>query len=231
MDRAAAERIATQGGWLAHQPAAFRTALLAAARLEAFEVGSYTFHVGDALGGIYGLVAGGFAVHVATRAAGPDLATILRPPVWFGQGPLMTRRPRVLSFRATEPSFAFHVPLAALEAVSRALPEAARALGAMSVFGMDVAIHTVSDLLIREPDRRIAATLLRVTAAPDGLRADDQAGFRLTQAELGEMANASRHLVNRTLGAFAARGWVKVGYGRIAVRDAVALAGFVGPRE
>jgi CRP-like cAMP-binding protein len=230
MQRAEAERIALAGGWLARQPPVFRAAVLARALLQPFATGAFTYHTGDAPGGIYGVVAGGFAVLAAGRHAGPDLAHIVRPPVWFGHGPVLSGGPRTLSFRAAEPSLTLHVPLAALEDLSSTMPAAPRAIGAITDDSVRIAAEIVSDLLIREPDRRIAATLLRATGASDGAVPDAAAGFRLTQSELGEMANASRHLVNRTLGAFAARGWVTVGYGRIAVQDATALAAFARER-
>lgn len=230
MDRRQAERIAESGGWLAGQPAEFRAAVLARAQLRAFAPGAFTFRAGDAPGGIYGVVAGGFAIHVPSRHGGPDLAHIMRPPAWFGHGPVLNGRPRTLTFRATEPSVALHVPLAALDDLSRRLPDAPRAIAAITDFTGAVAIQVVADLLIPEADRRVAATLLRVTGAAEGAVPDDAAGFRLTQSELGEMANASRQLVNRALRGFAARGWVAVGYGRIAVRDAAALAAFADER-
>jgi CRP-like cAMP-binding protein len=227
MDRTRAKTVLLAGGWLAQQTPDFRTRLLALGQLRPFAPGDPVFHAGDAAGGIYGVVAGGFAVEMPTAQGGSVTATIIRPPVWFGYGAHTSRRQRILTYRASEAAWALHVPLPALDELARTLPDASRAIGAVAEFAMDVAIQTVSDLLIRPAEGRIAATLLRVTAAGEGALPDDPAGFRLTQAELGEMANASRAVVNRTLGAFERRGWIRSGYQRIAVMDAAALAAFV----
>jgi CRP/FNR family cyclic AMP-dependent transcriptional regulator len=96
---------------------------------------------------------------------------------------------------------------------------------------MRAALRTVSDLLIPQADRRIAATLLRLTRADEDERPEDPRGFRLRQAELGEMANASRQIVNRALSRFAGSGWIALGYQRIAVLDPAALAAFANAAE
>jgi CRP-like cAMP-binding protein len=60
---------------------------------------------------------------------------------------------------------------------------------------------------------------------------DDPRGFFLTQAVLGEMANASRHHVNRVLGDFEREGWIAKSYNHIRVLDADALADFAFAEE
>ena len=91
------------------------------------------------------------------------LAQVLRPGVWFGHGPIMTGRPRVLSFRATEPSVALHAPIAALQEIAASRPAWARAVGSLSDFSVDIAIAAVSDLLIPNSARRLAAVVLRAS--------------------------------------------------------------------
>lgn len=231
MKRANAERILLSTGWLAGQPPTIQSAVLRQARLVSFAAGERVFDIDDAAGGMYGIAAGGFGILVATDGRAARLAHIARAGIWFGHGPLMTGGPRVLGFRATEASVALHVPLAALQDFSRASLAGAQALTVLANANMGVAIATVSDLLIARADRRIAATLLRVTGAKGGMAPGDAAGVQLAQAELGEMANASRQAVNRALGRFEEKGWIGLGYRRIAIRDAAALAAFASPPE
>lgn len=214
-------------GWLAHQPGAFQRQLLREGQLLRFARGQPAFRIEDGLGGIYGTVAGGFLLELCSPLIALRPAHIAREGVWFGMGPLMTRRQRVLAAVAQEDSVAWHVPLARLDALRATSPEAARCLGAVSDFAVDVAIRCVADLLIRHTDRRIAAVLLRLTAAEEGIAPPDPAGWLLSQDQLADMANASRHVVNRTLRGFVASGWVSVGYSRIRVLDVAALQGFV----
>ncbi len=72
--------------------------------------------------------------------------------------------------------------------------------------------------------------MLRVTAmgeVPPG----DGDGYALTQAELGEMANISRHHVNRILGMMRRAGWIDARYNRIRLLDAAALKAFAWSDE
>ncbi len=226
MRRADIEAVLASRGWLADCEPALRRAILVRARPVGFGTDEFVFHAGDLAGGIYGVASGGIVLSVATDVAAPAMAAILRAGVWFGNGPLVAERRRMLSFRAAEPSFTLHLPLSAVRELSGASVTAARAFGDLSSFNMRAALRTVSDLLISHADRRIAATLLRVTCADEGARPEDPRGFRLRQAELGEMANASRRSVVRALAAFEAQGWVTLGYQRIAVADAAGLARF-----
>ncbi len=234
MDRLAVEKIVKARGWLAHQPKAFQDAALSRAALVSFASRDYVFHTGDDLGGVYGVVAGGFGVYGAGRESGAQLGDVLRAGHWFGHGPAMTRRSRTLTFRALEPSSALFLPLAALNEIASRSIEFMRSVAAISYFGTDAAIAVVSDLLIRRGDQRIAATLLRVTGAEEGIRPPRPDGFHLTQAELAEMANVSRDVMNRTLARFRRNGWVATSYNGIAILDAAALsefaAGFLAQR-
>lgn len=231
MQRGEAKAILRKHGWLATQPPAVQAALLARARPVAFAAGAPVFHIDDEPGGMYGLAAGAVGILVATFGRAPRLAHVLRRGAWFGHGPLMTGGRRVLGFRAMEPTVALLVPLAALDAMSRASIEGARSLAVLANANMGIAIATVSDLLITRADRRIAAVLLRATGAAQEAEPADPAGCRLTQVDIAEMANASRQLVNATLARFAQKGWIGVGYQRIAVHDAAALAAYAAPPE
>jgi CRP-like cAMP-binding protein len=219
MDRSAAERILLTRGWLAGQPRGFQAALLRQARPVALDTGQAAYHIEDEPGGMYGLAAGAIGVLTGEGGRAPRLAHVARPGAWLGHGPLMAGGRRVLGLRAMEPTVALLVPLAALQALARDSAEATRAFAVLVNANMGVLTTAVSDLLIPRADRRIAAVLLRVTGPGPTPRA-------LSQADLGEMANASRQLVNRTLLGFAARGWVALDYRRIAVLDPAALAGF-----
>ena len=231
MDRAAAEAALLRHGWLVGMAPGFRKALLALARPVVFDAGETVFHAGDEGGGIYGIAEGGVGILVATEGRLPRLAHVARRGIWFGHGPVLTGRRRALGFRAMEPTATLHVPLAALSALSRGGTEAALGLGALANANMDLSIATVSDLLIARADRRVAAILLRATSGAGGTPPADPDGYRLTQGDIAEMANASRQTVNRCLRDFAARGWIRLGYQRIAVGNPAALAAFASAEE
>jgi CRP/FNR family cyclic AMP-dependent transcriptional regulator len=230
IDRAEADRVALSKGWLAMQPAGFQAALLARAELVAFRKGEDVFRTGDGPGGIYGVVAGSFGTYPTTADIGPVLSHILHPGLWCGDGPALGRATRLLTVRAMEASAALHLPIEAARAMMASDPEAARSIGLIGLNGMRVAILNVLHLMIRRVDRRIGATLLRVTGAMDGEGLEATGDIRLTQSEIARMANASRNGVNRSLAQFEAAGWVRLGYNRIAILDPQALAAFAFAR-
>jgi CRP-like cAMP-binding protein len=143
----------------------------------------------------------------------------MRNGTWFGTGPVHTDTPRVFTFRAVEPSIAFSVPMAALHEIAATDATAFRRLAALSEENMRLASHVVSDLLLPSSEQRIVAVLLRAAGITVGDPLPPPHSILVTQSELGEMANASRDVVNRVLGRLEAQGMVVVGHGRIQVID------------
>lgn len=82
-----------------------------------------------------------------------------------------------------------------------------------------VAASIVSDLQLRRSEARLAAILLR--AAGRTVLAPQRTLFlvRLSQADLGEMANVSRQAVKNTLRRWQEAGWIDVHYGGVVVND------------
>lgn len=226
MELLGAATLLREHGWLAREPAEVQDAFLARAQPVEFDAGEVVFRIGDDAGGTYGIATGAIGILVATEGREPRLAHVARRGTWFGHGPLMTRGRRVLGFRAMEPTRTLYVPLAALSDLSRGSTAIARSLAVLANANMGVAIEAVSDLLIPRLDRRVAATLLRATGALHGTSPGDPAGYRLSQNDIAEMANASRQMVNRCLAGFTSRGWVSVGYQRIAILAPSALSAF-----
>jgi CRP-like cAMP-binding protein len=214
-------------GWLSEQPAAVRHQLLRMARPILVARGDWVFSIGDSPGGIYGVVSGGIGI----EGGGPfhmlRLGHVIRAGVWFGHHPILSAGGRrTQGMRAMEDSILLHVPLAPLEVLVKADPVAARAIGNMADGGSILATRIISDLLIPDATQRIAAVLLRVTGAEDGVEPSHPDGFQMTQAELGEMANVSRPHVNRVLGELEAKGWVTRHYQRLRIVDVEALRAF-----
>ena len=224
--KADVEAAVLKRGWLAHQAPDFQRAVLQQARLVSLRADEYLFHAGDATGGIYGVVSGGVGVLIPGLGAALRLAGIVRAGVWFGHGPIMTGRARLLSFRATEPSLALHVPISALLEIAASQPARARAVGSLSDFTIDIAIAAISDLLIPELDRRLAAVALRASGVDMDHPTETSVLLGLRQSDLAEMANLSERMVNRILKRFEARGWIEAGYGGLTLADPKALRAF-----
>mgnify|MGYP005858789353 CR=1 FL=1 len=213
-------------GWLAAADPGLRARVLAAGRLREVARGERIWSAGDPPGGVCGVISGGIGVEGSSAWHSPRPGHVFRAGDWFGHGPVLAGGGRVMGFVALEESRLLTVPLATLRGMMDADPEIARLVGAMANRATILGNMVACDLLIPEAPRRIAAVLLRVTAALDGVEADDPRGFCLTQAVLGEMANASRHHVNRVLGEFEREGWIAKSYNHVRVLDAGALADF-----
>jgi CRP-like cAMP-binding protein len=214
-------------GWLSEQPAGFRRQILEMARCVSIARGSWVFSINDPPGGIYGVVSGGIGI----EGGGPfhllRLGHVLRAGSWFGHHPILVPGARrAQGMRAMEDSELLYVPLAPLEALVKVDPVAARCIGSMADGGSILATRIISDLLIPDAGQRIAAVLLRVTAAEDGVEPHHPDGFLMTQAELGEMANVSRPHVNQALGELERKGWITKRYQRLRIVDIEGLRSF-----
>lgn len=214
-------------GWLAEQPEPFRRQIMKLIVPLPAPRGAPIFSVDGPAGGIYGIVSGGIGIEGSGPYNVPRLGHILRAGSWFGHGPAMSGRDhRVQNMRAMEDSELVYVPLAPLRALLETDAQAARCVGTIADGGNILGTRVISDLLIPSVPHRIAAVLLRVTGAEDGIAPDHPQGFLITQTDLGEMANVSRSNVNRVLGQFAEAGWITKHYNRLRIHDKAGLQAF-----
>lgn len=210
-------------GWLSRQPEAFRAEVLHRVSVQDYGAGEAIYHLGDPVGGIYGLVRGMLAVTAAPDMAPPRLFHVGLPGLWTGEGPYLTGEPRRLTLVAASDCRVLHLPLDVMKRMTAADPAAARCFAQIPVMNIDTLLRVVADLLIKDPGRRLAAVLIRIggggTAVP------------LPQAEVADLACVSRKQVNYALKRFAAAGWVTHGYRKITVTDLPALRRFVAAGE
>lgn len=173
------------------------------------------FEIDDDPGGVYGVASGSFFVSVQSQDGTVRLAHIIRPGTWFGHGPALTSENRLLAFAAAEPSAAVYLPLAAIRKLQADDPAYSRAFASLAEHNIRQPIQALCDLLIPRASQRIAAVLLRVTAALDPMVPHPPDGFVLTQSDLAQMANTSRQVANTMLRKFETNGWISTTYNRI----------------
>lgn len=241
MQRSDIQKILTSRGWLAEVDPAFSAAVIQAGRVLTLDKGDPLYRPEDDPGGMYGVASGGMLMATEGRDGLPLPGHIARRCHWFGYGSVLEKQRRTMIMTANEPTVLLHVPLAELERLRTEFPAASRAYGKLATLGEALYLATVADLLIRDTDRRLAGVLLRVSGAEPppyypGYRPDaaelsrwaDASGVPLTQALLGELANASPHTVARFVDRASAAGMIDWRYGRVRILDVVALAGFAG---
>lgn len=217
--REKAVEVMSQGPWLANMTEPFRTELLRHAHLQRFAPDQIIYRYGDAVGGMYGLVAGSLTINSAPPDAASRLIHLGMPGAWTGEGPFLTGQPRRVELRALGGAWMMHVPIDALERMAARDPGVSRAIALNTVFTVDVLLRIIHDLQIRDVGRRIASVLQRASWLGD-------VPIPLSQTDLGIMANASRQQVNMAMQRFVAAGWVNYTYRSITVTNPQALRQF-----
>jgi CRP/FNR family transcriptional regulator, cyclic AMP receptor protein len=221
-----AEQTLSRRGWLARQPKPFQRHVLDNCLLQHLERGAPVYHLGDPPGGVYGIAAGALAVSIAPGEVGPYLAHLATVGFWIGEGPFLTGEPRRVGLVAASDCVLVNLPLHAMEQMAADDPAAIRRFAQIAISNLDLALRVISDLMIQQPERRIAAVLVRSAGA------QDEPTIRVSQMELGRLANASRKLVNKALQRFAASAWLVPRYGAIQILDIQALKQFAaGARQ
>jgi CRP-like cAMP-binding protein len=212
-------------GWLAEQPAAFRSLILEESVQVRVSPGDCLVRRGDRSNGLYGVVAGAVGIEGGHGRQSQLLGHVLRAGDWFGIKAIFGGGPRELTYRAIEPTRLLFVDRPRLARMTRSDADIALRVGSLAEIGNRLGSWVARDLLTRDAGRRLAAVLLRALGSGDVAPADPS-GFWLTHAQLAEMANLSRHHVGRKLASFEASGWIACGYNRIRLLDARALGAF-----
>lgn len=219
LTRENAEQVMSQGPWLANMTEPFRAELLRHAHLQRFDPDQIIYRYGDAVGGMYGLVAGSLTINSAPPDAASRLMHLGMPGAWTGEGPFLTGQPRRVELRALGSAWMMHVPLDALKQMAARDPGVSRAIAMNTVFTVDVLLRIVHDLQKRDVRRRIASVLQRASWLGD-------VPIPLSQTDLGIMANASRQQVNMAMQRFVTAGWVNYTYRSITIINPQALRRF-----
>jgi CRP-like cAMP-binding protein len=227
MKRAEAERLLLKSGWLAERPPEVRAEILSRCRVLLAKPGSFLRLAGDDPGGIYGIASGGIGIQLPLSTEEQALVHISRRGAWFGYSLTAKNTPWPMSYLVMEPSVLLHLPLAQLREIEATRPWMQPHLNVLVDYSLTRAIANVTNLMIRNPTRRIAASLLRI--APE-----DENGtpprIAISQEQLGEIANAARDVVNRALKQFEDRGWIAVGYRWVSLMEREALDDYARSR-
>lgn len=228
MQEADAKSVLSKRGWLAEEPAWLRDAMMERAELQVYTPGVHTFFAGDATGGMFGIAEGSFGVMIPAASGELVLCHVLRTGAWFGLAPILTNGPRSLTYRALEKSHVLTVRRSELDAIAQSRPEFLHRIGVLSETSFyAMGVRVLGDLLVRSGERRIAAVLARLAQGGDGYKIGEPQPIHLSQAEIGQISNASRDRVNRALQKFAKAGWIELDFKAIVIRDINALEAFV----
>lgn len=224
MDLQTAKTIASQKGWLAHQSATFRDALLRRTALRSYDKGQYIYHLEDEPGMMFGIVEGAVLVGVSHPIVGLYIGHLGLSGDWYGEAAALHAVTRRVSIEAAVPLHILSLPINAVQEMIEEQPLWLRNFSALLLWNQATAIRTAVDLLIREPTARLTARLLTLSGVRVGQ--DLPMGpieLPLTQVQLATMSGLSRKSVHRALNALEAEGLCENRYGGIVVLSTEAL--------
>ena len=210
--------------WLTRQPPEFQAQVMRGARVLERKAPEFVTHFGDTPTGLYGILDGTVGIHVPGPEGRSVLSHILRQGTWFGQTPRFSDRRSLLGFSVIEDARLLFLSMAKAQEIMDRRPDWMRAFSTVADSGLEMAIAAVGTLQVRNPARRIAATLLRIAPRPQAGR---PAQVNITQTDLGEISNAARDVANRTLKRFESEGWISTGYRAVTILRPDRLAQFV----
>lgn len=230
MDEADARKTLRDLGWLSQHPPEFTAQVLAACRYVERGPGEFIIRFGDSPTGLYGIAAGAVGLHVPNAEGTTSLATLAWRGEWIGMTAVVSGRPSPVEYTVIAPVVLLYLPMAKAIEIAAHRVEWTRALYSISGIGAENVVANVGSLLVRNPARRIAASLLRVAPRQTCVEANGLT-IPLTQDQVGEISNAARDVVNRTLRRFESKGWIKVGYRATTILAPDQLAAFVEARN
>ncbi len=219
VSRPEAERIMRERGWLPIVPDDFRSEVLRQSVLMRYRSGDSIIHLGDAPGGIFGLVTGTVRISVAPSGSMPRLLMLGVPGHWTGEACFLTNKPRRGDMSAVVDTTMFHLPLDIMNRMAARDPRVIHYFSLILMMSVEFLMQIIHDLQKPEAGRRIASVLQRTTSIGD-------VPIPLTQEELGIMANASRKRVNAILKRFEEEGWLTYTYRSITITNVAALRKF-----
>lgn len=212
-------------GWLAHTPPGFREAVLARTQVKEFRKGKAVYRLNDPPGGLWAVVKGAVELEVPSPGTATHLVHFAAPGFWFGEGPLVTGAPRMMTVIVSRPSTLATLPLADCHAILKADPTAWRWIALQSIMTLELSGGVIADLLLRDPVKRVAALLLRLSGTRSAVFASKEPGpIYLSQEKLAHLVNLSRNSIIPILGDFEKRGFIEARYGTIYVGDVKGLA-------
>jgi CRP/FNR family cyclic AMP-dependent transcriptional regulator len=228
MDRREGVRILTQRGWLSKTPGDFRTALLSRCGWNSLGAGTSITIGGDEVGDLVGLACGTIELTTVLGPSETPMMHLGHGVFWLGYGPIISSQPRRISATARSEVWLASVPQAEVLRLLRDRPDWWRHLLLLALEYGDIAINIAADLLIRDSERRCAATLLRL----GGCRfpnPEDATPIEIlvTQDGLAAAANLSRNTTGTVLRKLAASGLIEIGYRGIIVIEPTAMRAFV----
>jgi CRP/FNR family cyclic AMP-dependent transcriptional regulator len=212
MDNHSADNL-TSRGWLAGFPAHLATAILERGIWRDFAPEDIVYASGAESDTIWGIASGSMKMFISAGEERMRFCHLVGPGYWFGELELLLDIPRIVEMRIAEPARLLRLRMKDLQSIAESFPEVWLSVARLAATNEALAAAAVDDLMLRDPRKRLAATLLRLA----GLRWDFQGRpvlnpVPVTIQELSEAANLSRSVTAKIMSDLTTEGAVEKGY-------------------
>jgi CRP/FNR family cyclic AMP-dependent transcriptional regulator len=221
----AARTFLSHTGWLATVPEELRSEMLRDGRVRDIQAGELFNFAGDENAGMWGLAAGQAATTSGVNGPDSPIALLEQPGYWGGQAPLFGR-PRLANVHARTEATILFVPYQSLRQMLAAHPSWWEHFGRLAFDHVHRYAMLAVDLMLAETRARTAAILLHQGACRAA--GNTPVTLHLSQQELGEMTNLSRHPIGSLLREFEADGLIRLGYRQITLLQPATLRAIAG---
>jgi CRP/FNR family transcriptional regulator, cyclic AMP receptor protein len=213
-------------GWLSTTDQDFARSVVERSRLVHFRAGDTVYSIDQHASGLFGLVKGGAKVEIASEQVGPLTAHYMQPGAWFG-GRTLVRDSRSMGLIPTRKSTFAFLGEREISALAEMRQGWWREFMKLVLQNSQTAIGTGLDLMIRDPRRRLAATLLRLGGLRHSVNlASSNPEIDLSQSEIAQMANLARNSASKFLHEFGDLGLVEWNYRCIRILSPSGLEAF-----
>jgi CRP-like cAMP-binding protein len=216
----AARSFLASTGMLAKFPVDFVEAVLGAGFVRRLDQGEALQTSADDNCGFWGMADGQAAYYPGQNSPGASLGSLVWPGEWGGFAPLMGEA-RLGDCIATVPTTVLWVPLHRARQILESAPQWWRHIASIYAQWAARALLMQGDLQVRNSRARMAAVLLSVSN--QRRVGEEPRTLMLTQEEVGEIANLSRHPAGQILHEFQQAGLVRLGYRGLTIVSPAAL--------
>ena len=203
-------------------PVALSDRILRACSVHEFQAQTYLQHVADEPGGMWGLSEGALAVEFAPGTRDPQTGYLLLPPVWVGEGGVVSGVRRMVGLSTTRRSVLLHLPARHFAGIARDEPLIWRWVSREQNKNFERALGMVDALMVRSSEARVAAVLAQLGGRL-GHDATTPRVLDITQSRLAAITNVSRTVLSAALKTLEAKGVIKIGFATITVANPAAL--------
>lgn len=217
------EPIVRSGAWFRDIPGALQTQLLGVAHVRTVAQGAHLLNTGDAVDGLYCVVAGCLRITTTSADGRQAMLAIAEPPQWFGEIALFDGAPVLHDVWSSAPTTLLQVPRARLLILLEATPAHWHALGLLLTHKLRAAFAAIEETTLLTPQQRLARRLIALADGWGQSPARTRREIRVPQAQLGQMLGLTRQTVNQLLRQLAVAGAVRLARGAIEIVDIEAL--------